>query len=126
MVIIQTPTLVVGASAMMLFKGLYGKKCVINVSDIWPLTAVDMGAMKEGSRSYRFMQWCEHYMYRKCDGVLGQSEEILNHVAQEMVLLGCGSTVGVQEANMRVKEATMTMVAVRLKLKVENWKLKTD
>lgn len=88
MVIIQTPTLVVGASAMMLFKGLYKKKCVINVSDIWPLTAVDMGAMKEGSRSYKFMQWCEHYMYRKCDGVLGQSEEILNHVAQEMILLG--------------------------------------
>lgn len=88
MVIIQTPTLVVGASAMMLFKGLYGKKCVINVSDIWPLTAVDMGAMKEGSRSYRFMQWCEHYMYKKCDGVLGQSEEILNHVAQEMIILG--------------------------------------
>ena len=45
MVIIQIPTLVVGASAMMLFKGLYKKKCVINVSDIWPLTAVDMGAM---------------------------------------------------------------------------------
>lgn len=35
-------------------------------------------------------------------------------------------TVGAQETNMRVKEATMTMVAVRLKLKVENWKLKTD
>lgn len=46
-VIIQTPTLVVAASAMHLFKGLYGKRCVLNVSDIWPLTAVDMGAMKK-------------------------------------------------------------------------------
>lgn len=35
-------------------------------------------------------------------------------------------TVRAQETNMRVKEAAMTMVAVRLKLKVENWKLKTD
>ena len=44
-VIIQTPTLVVAASAMRLFKGLYGKRCVLNVSDIWPLTAFDMGAI---------------------------------------------------------------------------------
>lgn len=45
--IIQTPTLIVASSAMMLFKGIYRKKCYINVSDIWPLTAVDMGAMKK-------------------------------------------------------------------------------
>ena len=95
-VIIQTPTLVVGSSAMMLFKGVYGKKCIINVSDIWPLTAVDMGVMKEGDASYKFMRWCEHYLYRKCDGVLGQSEEILNHVAQERVLLGVS---GIKEFN---------------------------
>lgn len=86
-IIIQTPTLIVGRSAMTLFKGLYKKKCFINVSDIWPLTAVDMKAMKENSNSYKFMQWCEHYLYKKCDGVLGQSEEILNHVAQERVYL---------------------------------------
>lgn len=86
-IIIQTPTLIVGRSAMTLFKGIYKKKCFINVSDIWPLTAVDMKAMKENSYSYKFMQWCEHYLYKKCDGVLGQSEEILNHVAQERVYL---------------------------------------
>ena len=80
-VIIQTPQLVVAASAMRLFKGLYGKKCVLNVSDIWPLTAVDMGAITRESRSYRFMERLEKNLYRKADGVLGQSEEILNHVA---------------------------------------------
>lgn len=85
MVIIQTPQLVVAASAMRLFKGLYGKKCVLNVSDIWPLTAVDMGAMAKGSRSYRFMEKLECYLYRKADGVLGQSEEILNHVRCKML-----------------------------------------
>ena len=83
-VIIQTPTLVVAKSAMRLFKGLYGKKCVLNVSDIWPLTAVDMGAMQKGSRSYRFMEALEKYLYRKMDGCLGQSEEILNHVRCKM------------------------------------------
>lgn len=84
-VIIQTPTLVVAASAMAIFKKLYTKCCVLNVSDIWPLTAVDMGAMVKGGRSYRFMQSLEYYLYRHADGVLGQSEEILNHVAQEML-----------------------------------------
>ena len=84
-VIIQTPQLVVAKSAMRLFKGVYGKKCVLNVSDIWPLTAVDMGAMKKDSRSYRFMERLERYLYRNANGVLGQSEEILNHVAVEAV-----------------------------------------
>lgn len=89
-VIIQTPTLVVAASAMRLFKGLYGKRCVLNVSDIWPLTAVDMGAIQKGSRSYRFMEGLEKYLYRKMDGCLGQSEEILNHVRCKMEDGRCG------------------------------------
>lgn len=79
-VIIQTPTLVAAASAMTLFKKLYRKKTVINVSDLWPSTAVDMGVMQPGSRSYRFMAVLEKYLYRNADGILGQSEEILNHV----------------------------------------------
>ena len=87
LVIIQTPTLVVAHSAMVLFKGLYGKRCVLNVSDIWPLTAADMGAMKRGSRSWKYMAGLERYLYRKADGVLGQSEEILNHVAQDRLSL---------------------------------------
>lgn len=79
-VIIQTPTLVAAASAMVLFKKLYNKKIVVNVSDLWPSTAVDMGAMHADSRSYRFLSFLEKYLYRNPDGILGQSEEILNHI----------------------------------------------
>lgn len=79
-VIIQTPTLVVAASAMLLFKKLYGKTVILNVSDIWPLTAVDMGAIKEGSRSFRFLSMLERFLYRNSDGILGQSQEILDHI----------------------------------------------
>lgn len=96
-VIIQTPTLVVAASAMRLFKGLYGKRCVLNVSDIWPLTAVDMGALKTGSRSWKFLSQLEHYIYRKADGVLGQSQEILNHVQQESLSLRGDWDTGLQK-----------------------------
>jgi len=86
-VIIQTPTLVVAASAMVIFKKLYDRKCVLNVSDIWPLTAIDMGAMVKGGGSFRFLALLERFLYRNADGVLGQSEEILNHVAQDMLSL---------------------------------------
>ena len=86
-IIIQTPTLVVAASAMVLFKKLYGKRCVLNVSDIWPLTAIDMGVFTARSRSGRFMAVLEKFLYRQADAVLGQSEEILNHVAQDMMRL---------------------------------------
>ena len=79
-IIIQTPTLVVAASAMLLFKKLYGKTVILNVSDIWPLTAVDMGAIKEGSKSFRFLSMLERFLYRNSDGILGQSQEILDHI----------------------------------------------
>lgn len=83
-VIIQTPTLVVAKSAMIIFKKLYRKKCILNVSDIWPLTAVDMGAMVKGSRSWKYMDRIENYLYKNSDGVFGQSEEILNHIRCKM------------------------------------------
>lgn len=81
-VIIQTPTLVSAASAMLIFKKLYNKKVILNVSDIWPSTAVDMGVMREGSRSHRFMSRLENFLYNNSDAVLGQSQEILDHVKQ--------------------------------------------
>lgn len=85
-VIIQSPSLFVAVSSMILFKKIYRKKCVLNISDIWPSTAVDMGAIKEGSSSYRVMAWCEKFLYRNADAVLGQSNEILKHIS------GCESS----------------------------------
>ena len=79
-IVIQTPTLVSAVSAMILFKKVYRKKCILNVSDIWPSTAVDMGVIEKGSRSYNFMAWCEKFLYKNCVAVLGQSQEILDHV----------------------------------------------
>lgn len=80
-VIIQSPTLFVATSAMMLFKGLYHKKTILNVSDLWPSSLIEMNAMKEGSFSYRIMSKCERYLYRKADAIMGQSNEILDHIS---------------------------------------------
>ncbi len=79
-VIIQTPTLFAAVSSLILFRYVYRKKCFLNVSDIWPSTAVDMGAMRAGSLAHKVMLKCEKFLYLKSDAILGQSKEILEHI----------------------------------------------
>lgn len=81
-VIIQTPSLVVAASALTLFKKLYGKKCILNVSDLWPLTAFDMGAMTKECKSYKFMSILEKYLYKNADAVMCQSQESIDYISK--------------------------------------------
>lgn len=80
-IVVQSPPLPVAGSAMLLFKGVYGKRVFLNVSDLWPLSAVELGAMREGSSIHRIFSKIERFIYRKADGILGQSEEILEHVS---------------------------------------------
>lgn len=79
-VIIQTPPILTAASAMLLFGCLYRKKTILNVSDLWPLTAVELGAMREGGLSYKAMSAMERFLYRKATAVQGQSQEILEYI----------------------------------------------
>ena len=41
-VIIQSPPIMVSASAMRLFKRIYRRRVILNVSDLWPGSAVDI------------------------------------------------------------------------------------
>jgi glycosyltransferase involved in cell wall biosynthesis len=79
-VIIQSPPIMVSASAMSLFKCCFGKKVVLNVSDLWPGSAVELGFMKENSLSYKFTSRQERKIYRRADAVMGQSNGILDRV----------------------------------------------
>ena len=79
-VIIQSPPIMVSASAVSLFKCCYGKNVVLNVSDLWPGSAVELGFMKENSLSYKFTSRQERKIYRRADAVMGQSNEILDRV----------------------------------------------
>lgn len=81
-VIIQSPPLLVASSAMFLFKKMKRKNVILNVSDLWPVSAVELGVMKEGGRSHRFMLRHERFIYRNADAVMGQSQEIINHVLE--------------------------------------------
>lgn len=81
-VIIQSPPLPVAGSAITLFKKIFGRKTLVNISDLWPLSAVELGAMREGGKIYDIFAWIERYIYRNADGIFGHSEEIIRHVNQ--------------------------------------------
>ena len=79
-VIVQSPPILVSVSAMTLFKKVFGKNVVLNVSDLWPGSAVELGFVRKGSLSFKALSCFERYIYRNAYAVMGQSQEIVNHV----------------------------------------------
>ena len=77
-VIVQSPPLLVAFTCMIFLKS---KKhhLVLNVSDLWPIAGLELGAFKKNF-SYKVLERIELINYKKADLVLGQSEEILTHV----------------------------------------------
>lgn len=79
-VIVQTPPILVPVAATILFKKIYRRNIVLNVSDLWPQSAVELGFMKVGSLSYKITSAMERFIYRNASMVVGQSQEILDHI----------------------------------------------
>lgn len=79
-IIIQSPPILVSASAMCLFKKLFGKRVVLNVSDLWPGSAVELGFVRKDSLSFKALSRLERFIYRNAHSVMGQSQEIVEHV----------------------------------------------
>lgn len=79
-VIIQSPPIVVSASAILLFRKLYKRNVVLNVSDLWPSSAVELGFMKKGSLSFKYTAMLERFIYKNATSIMGQSQEIIEHI----------------------------------------------
>lgn len=79
-IIVSSPPLL-AAGAGVLIGRLTAKRTILNVSDIWPLSASELGAMKEG-KMYCFMQWLEKRMYRRAQAWMAQSTETLVHMKE--------------------------------------------
>lgn len=78
-VIVQSPPLLLSFLSVA-FLTLKRKKIILNVSDLWPLAALELNALKKGSFSHNVSLFMERFIYQKASVLLGQSQEILDHV----------------------------------------------
>jgi glycosyltransferase involved in cell wall biosynthesis len=81
---VQTPPLLPGITGVLIAK-LLRIKVVLNVSDIWPLTAVELGVMRHKSFSFKLFSGIENIMYRLSDAMICQSNETLSYLRQKSV-----------------------------------------
>lgn len=77
-VIVQCPPIFVGLSGV-LFGRLFGKKVIVNISDLWPLSAKELGVLKDGYL-YRFLEKVESYIYQISHLIVCQSDESKQHI----------------------------------------------
>lgn len=77
--VVQSPPLFVSFFSVFAIKNLLRKKVCLNVSDLWPGSAVELGVLKKGSL-YKVLCRMESYIYKKSDIISGQSQEIVDHV----------------------------------------------
>ncbi|MBC7525027.1 MAG: glycosyltransferase family 4 protein [Flavobacterium sp.] len=78
-VVIQSPPLLLSFISVLVLK-LKNKKIILNISDLWPLAAIELKVLQEGSFSHKFSLFLERFIYKKSDLILGQSNEIITHV----------------------------------------------
>ncbi|MCH7524344.1 MAG: glycosyltransferase family 4 protein [Bacteroidetes bacterium] len=77
-VIIQSPPLLVAFTSMFFLKKK-SRKLILNVSDLWPLSGLVLGAF-EKNLTYKLLKKIERFNYKIADLILGQSNEILTHI----------------------------------------------
>ena len=76
--IVETPPLTLAICGR-LIAAMAGAKFVANVSDIWPLSAKELGAISDGFL-YKILEKIERRIYKKAYISMGQSEEIVQHI----------------------------------------------
>lgn len=77
-IIVESPPLTLAISAWILAK-LTRSQLITNVSDLWPLSALELGVISRG-KMYRLLEGLERFIYKKSDGILGQSQEIVDYI----------------------------------------------
>lgn len=77
-VIIQSPPLIVAFISILLLRSKK-RSLILNVSDLWPSAGLEMGVLQKGF-FYKLLKKIELFNYKNSSKILGQSEEILNHI----------------------------------------------
>jgi glycosyltransferase involved in cell wall biosynthesis len=77
---VESPPLTLAYSGYLLSK-FSGSRLIMNVSDVWPLSAKELGFINEGYLYDKLVK-LEEFLYRKSYLVTGQSEEIVKHIKE--------------------------------------------
>lgn len=78
-VVVQSPPLLL-SFILVLVLSWKKKKIILNISDLWPLAAIELKALKEHSFSHHVSLFFERFIYKRATLILGQSNEIIKHV----------------------------------------------
>ncbi len=78
-IVIQSPPLLLSSIAVFVLS-FKRKKIILNISDLWPHAAIELGVLKANTRSHKMLLKFEKYIYSKATLILGQSNEILDHL----------------------------------------------
>ena len=78
-VVVQSPPLLLSFVSVLVLS-LKNKKIILNISDLWPLAAIELNALKKSSFSHKFSLFLEQFIYKKATLIIGQSKEIITHV----------------------------------------------
>lgn len=78
-IVIQSPPLLLSFISVFILS-LKGKKIILNVSDLWPLAAIELNALKKNSFSHKISLLLEQFIYSKATLIFGQSNEIISHI----------------------------------------------
>lgn len=79
-IIVESPPLTLAVSALLLAK-LTGARLIMNVSDLWPLSAKELGAISGDGITYKILAWLERFLYKHSVVCVGQSQEIVDYMA---------------------------------------------
>lgn len=78
-VVVQSPPLLLSFVSVLVLS-LMRKKIILNISDLWPLAAIELNALKRGSFSHQVSLFFERFIYSKATLIFGQSNEIISHI----------------------------------------------
>lgn len=78
-IIVQTPQLMIAFTAWLMAWATH-TPLILNVSDLWPLTAKEMGAIRGDSPLYKAAERLERFLYTHSALCVGQSQQIVDYM----------------------------------------------